>query len=496
MHGPHSRRAGMPEGSALAAPAAPRARTLLAVLAAVLLTACSGAAAQGAPSAPDPDLPARLVAEASGDGAFGHLERLARIAEESDPDVPNRALGTAGYDASVDYVAQTLRDAGFVVETPAFQVSSFSVRELALSVGGAPIAAEALGFSPSTPEGGVTAPLHVLAQDATSGCEAADFAGLPAGAIAVVKRGTCTFAVKSQNASTARAAAVIVVNTEDAALRGTLGDATGTVPAVGVTSSVGAELAGRAGTSATLLLQTAVEEKTSRNVIAQTTTGDPQRVVLAGAHLDSVPEGPGINDNGSGSAALLEVATALGSAPATANAVRFAWWGAEEVGLVGSTRYVESLAPDELRKIVLYLNLDMVASPNAGYLVYDGDDSDKVGEGPGPAGSDTVERVFLEQLGTLGVTGAGTDFDGRSDYGPFIENGIPAGGLFTGAEERKTAEQAARWGGQADQPYDSCYHQACDNLGNLDRTALDRNVDALAGTLGRFALSLDGIPAR
>jgi Zn-dependent M28 family amino/carboxypeptidase len=176
--------------------------------------------------------------------------------------------------------------------------------------------------------------------------------------------------------------------------------------------------------------------------------------------------------------------------------VRFAWWGAEEVGLVGSTRYVESLSPEDARRIALYLNLDMVGSPNPGYLVYDGDDSDREGEGPGPVGSAAVEQVLLEQLAAVGVQGSGTDFDGRSDYGPFIEAGIPAGGLFTGAEEAKTAEQAQQWGGAAGAPYDACYHQACDTLANVDRQALDRNVDALAGTLGRFALTLNGVPTR
>jgi Zn-dependent M28 family amino/carboxypeptidase len=208
-----------------------------------------------------------------------------------------------------------------------------------------------------------------------------------------------------------------------------------------------------------------------------------------------VPAGPGINDNGSGTAALLETAVHLGGAPAVTNAVRFAFWGAEEEGLVGSTSYVRALSEADRNRIALYLNLDMVGSPNPGYFVYDGDNSDNVGAGPGPEGSATIERVLLDQLATTGVTGEGTDFDGRSDYGPFIAAGIPSGGLFTGAEEPKTAEQAQKWGGAAGKPDDPCYHQACDRTSNVDRTALDRNVDAVAGTIARFALSTDGIPA-
>jgi len=474
-----------------------RARAALAgLLTAALAAGCSAAApspAAAPPATPDQGLAARLVATASGDGAFARLEGLQRIADENGG---NRALGRPGYDASVEYVARTLRDAGFTVDTPTFDVREFSVQDQRLTVDGAAVGSTVLGFSPATPAGGLSAPLHVVAQDATSGCEAEDFAGTPAGAVALVKRGTCPFGVKSQNAARAGASAVVVVNTDDEQLLGTLGETVGTVPTTGVSSSAGAALAARPGAATALVLATETRQTTSRNVVAQTSTGDPGRVVMAGAHLDSVPEGPGIDDNGTGSAALLEVAVALGPNPPVTNAVRFAWWGAEEVGLVGSTRYVAGLSDADRARLALYLNLDMVGSPNPGYLVYDGDDSDREGSGPGPDGSATVERVLLEQLGALGVQGAGTDFDGRSDYGPFIEAGIPAGGLFTGAEERKSPAQATQWGGQAGQPFDPCYHQACDTLTNVDRTALDRNVDALAGTLGRFALSLDGVPRR
>jgi Zn-dependent M28 family amino/carboxypeptidase len=370
------------------------------------------------------------------------------------------------------------------------------VQDLRLTVDGITTAATALGFSPATPAGGVTAPLAVLAQDQTSGCEPADFTGVPAGAIVLIRRGTCPFGAKSTNAAAARAAAVLVANNVDGPLdRGTLGDVPGTLPTAGLSKADGDALAARAGVPVTLVLATTIDGRRSRNVIAQTTTGNPDNVVMAGAHLDSVPAGPGINDNGSGVATLLETAVRLRGAPAVTNAVRFAFWGAEEEGLIGSTSYVTGLSAADRLKIALYLNLDMVASPNAAYLAYDGDNSDNVGAGPGPEGSATVERVLLDQLAAAGVRGEGTDFDGRSDYGPFIAADIPAGGLYTGAEEAKTPEQAQRWGGTAGQPYDRCYHQACDRLDRLDRTALDRNVDAVAGTIGRFALSTDGIPA-
>ncbi|PVY96339.1 M28 family peptidase [Actinomycetospora cinnamomea] len=230
---------------------------------------------------------------------------------------------------------------------------------------------------------------------------------------------------------------------------------------------------------------------TTRNVIAQTSTGRSDEVVLAGAHLDSVAEGPGINDNGSGSAAHLEIALGLGSAPPVQNAVRFVWFGAEEEGLLGSESYVEGLSDDARRDIALMLNSDMLASPNAGYFTYDGDDTDAA-----PPGSAVIEERLRAQLGALGVVAGEVPLDDDSDYGPFVEAGIPAGGVNTGDAPLKTPEQAALWAGLAGEPYDRCYHRACDTLANVDRVAFDRMVDTLAVAIGAFSVDLGGVPAR
>jgi aminopeptidase S len=224
------------------------------------------------------------------------------------------------------------------------------------------------------------------------------------------------------------------------------------------------------------------------NLLAETPGGDANSVVMIGAHLDSVSEGAGINDNGTGSAAILQAALDYAGSGATPkNKLRFAFWGAEEEGLVGSTHYVQTLPEAERGKIVAYLNFDMVGSPNAGYFTYDGDDSDGEGAGPGPEGSAQIEKLLNDALGAAGVATEGTDFDGRSDYGPFIEVGIPAGGTFTGAEGTKTPEQAQKWGGQAGVAYDSCYHQSCDTVDNVDQTALDRNLQAIAKAVQTYA---------
>ncbi|HEU4424495.1 MAG TPA: M20/M25/M40 family metallo-hydrolase [Pilimelia sp.] len=227
---------------------------------------------------------------------------------------------------------------------------------------------------------------------------------------------------------------------------------------------------------------------TGFNVIADWPGGDPNQVLMTGAHLDSVTAGPGINDNGSGSAAILEVAKAVASTGFTPQKhLRFAWWGAEELGLRGSRFYVNNLPTTERAKIKGYLNFDMVGSPNAGYFVYDGDDSAGTGAGPGPAGSTEIEAVIRQHFTAIGVPMEDTDFDGRSDYGPFIAVGIAAGGTFTGAERSKTSAQAAKWGGTAGQAFDVCYHRSCDTSANINDPALDRNADAIAHAVWTLA---------
>ncbi len=220
---------------------------------------------------------------------------------------------------------------------------------------------------------------------------------------------------------------------------------------------------------------------TGFNLIADWPGGDPNQVLMVGAHLDSVAAGPGINDNGSGSAAILEVAKAVPASGFTPQKhLRFAWWGAEELGLRGSQFYVSNLPAAERARIKGYLNFDMVGSPNAGYFVYDGDNSAGTGAGPGPAGSTEIEAVIRQHFTSIGVPMEDTDFDGRSDYGPFISVGIAAGGTFTGAEGTKSSAQATKWGGTAGQAFDPCYHRACDTSTNINDTALNRNADAIA----------------
>ncbi|ORI21409.1 M28 family peptidase [Rhodococcus sp. 1168] len=474
-----------------------RRMTLLAGFAAGMLVVagCSTSSDEEQPaiSAPTP------VATADGPGlaeavteenVIAHLEQLERIATDNNG---NRAAGTPGYDASVDYVVDRLESVGFAVETPEFEFDQFTAATQLLSAGEQQLSVDALTYSPSSPPDGVTARVARAPADGSLGCEATDYDGLEvSGAIVVVDRGVCPFGAKQTVAAELGAVAIIVVNNEPGPLDGgTLGSADiARIPAGGVSAEDGSIVA--SAPELTLTLDTETTTTKSRNVIAQTKTGSTDNVVVAGAHLDSVPEGPGINDNGSGTAAVLETALEMGSEPDITNAVRFAFWGAEEPGLVGSTEYVEGLSEEDEAAIALYLNFDMIASHNAGYLAYDGDDSDKVGAPAGPPGSEAIERVFLERLQQEGIAADGTDFDGRSDYGPFIDVGIPSGGVFSGADEEKSPEQAAKWGGTAEETFDQNYHTAEDTLTNIDRTALGSNASAVAFGIGTFAQEIDG----
>ena len=422
------------------------------------------------------------------DGVRAHQFKLNEIALANNG---TRVSGTKGYDDSADYAEKVFRDAGYKVTTQTFQFQSFielpgtSLTKTAPAPA-APIAALIMSYSGSgTAAAPVSVPTSVL------GCDAADFVGFPRGNIALISRGACTFATKATNAQTAGAAAVVIYNNRPGPLNGTLGETFALdIAVVGIEQTVGQQLAATAGLVLAVKTSTIRGLATTRNVIAESEGGDADNVVMVGAHLDSVDKGGGIQDNGSGSAAILEVAVQMGKVKPR-NKMRFALWAAEESGLVGSTRYVEGLLPVEKDKIALYLNFDMIGSPNHVFFIYDGDNSDGVGAGPGPVGSTGIEKTFEAFYNKRGVPFKGTDFDGRSDYGPFIAAGIPAGGLFSGAEGLKTAAEAELWGGVAGAAYDPCYHQACDNYGNINLFALDVNSDAVAYATLQFAMTTE-----
>lgn len=439
------------------------------------------------------------------DAMFAHLQHLQEVA---DANGGNRAIGTPGYDASLDYVVKTLRDGGFDVQTPEFDFRKFDPGPVSLAVNGATLDAAVLEYSVGTGPEGVSGPLVVTPgppRDETPGCSAADYDGLPvSGAVVLVDRGYCQFSIKEAAAAQRGAVAMIVAdNVDEEKMSATLGARTDVkIPVISVSKADGAKLRAQPG-PAVIKVDAKVTTIKARNVIAQTKTGSKENVVLAGAHLDSVPEGPGINDNGSGVAAVLETALQMGSSPPIQNAVRFAFWGAEEAGLVGSMKYLESLDVDALKDIALYMNFDMIGSPNPGYFTYDGDQSTALGSDQSPPrvpeGSAGIERTLVAYLTNAGKTAEDTSFDGRSDYDGFTKTGIPSGGLFSGAEEKKSAEQARLWGGDSDQPFDPNYHKPSDTLQHVDGTALGINGAGVAYAVGLYAQDIggrNGVPVR
>jgi Zn-dependent M28 family amino/carboxypeptidase len=485
--------------------------TVAAVTAA--LSGCSGREPTPRPPTLSPTTPpaaasdtaefaATLRQRVTTDAMIGHLTKLQEIADAHDD---NRALGTPGYDASVNYVVEALRSKGFDVQTPEFEVDLPFADDPALTVNGATIAAHPLEYTIGTPTQGVSGSLVPAPVEDSPGCTAADYDGLPVpGAVVLVDRGKCPFAEKQAAAAERGAVALIVANNVDEdEMGGTLGPRTEVkIPVISVTKADGAQLRADPGNT-TIKLNAGVKTEMTRNVIAQTKTGSTADVVMLGAHLDSVPDGPGINDNGSGVAAVLETALQLGSSPQVRNAVRFGFWGAEEVGLKGSINYVESLDEEQLKDIALYLNFDMLASPNPGYFTYDGDQSappDPEGPVPRiPEGSAGIERAMSAYLNAAGKPPQDTGFDGRSDYDGFTQAGIPAGGIFSGGESKMSEEQAKLWGGTAGEPFDPNYHKKTDTLDHIDRTALEISGGGVAYLTGLYAQDISGrtgVPVR
>lgn len=468
------------------------------IAASALLAGGLAVAAVGTPALAAPATDTSALTDAvTAAGLQTHLAALQAIAGANGG---NRAAGTSGYLASLDYVEQTLQDAGYVTQRQPFsyELIDYDGSTLTQTAPGDVSYTYLDDFYPMEYTGSGVVEAAVQAVDvnlagdraSTSGCEQEDFANFVEGSIALIQRGSCDFSVKAANAVAEGAVGVIIFNQGNVdpsddrfgAFGGTLGSAAWTaspVPVVSASFEIGEELVGTSGLVVEIDVVTNSTTIDTWNLLADTPTGRTDRTVIVGAHLDSVPEGPGINDNGSGTAALLETAlqiSELGIEPE--NRIRFAFWGGEEDGLQGSNYYVSQLSKSEIKQHAVNLNFDMLGSPNGGRFVYDGD-GDGFGT-TGPNGSDVVEGVFEDWFAERDLATEPTAFDGRSDYFAFIGAGIPAGGLFSGAEDIKTADQAVKFGGTAGVAFDPCYHAACDTVANIDPELFEQMADAAA----------------
>ena len=432
------------------------------------------------------ELSAQLREAVDPGGILEHERRFAAIAEENDG---NRAAGTPGYDASAEYVAETLRDAGYEVSTQQFDLPESAAMtdadlERVLQNTESYVRGDDFSIVEHSGDGEVAAPVEAVdfvrpaegAPDSTSGCEPEDFEGFQEGSIALLRRGSCTFEVKVENATDAGAAAALISNRgsegETGTFQGSLGESEAMIPVLATSTAVGEELAGSDATEARVSVSSDAGSDTTSNVIATSPGGDEENTVVVGAHLDSVSNGPGINDNGSGSATILEIAQALselGVEPR--NQIRFVFWGGEELGLLGSRHYVRELGADQLDDISVYLNFDMVGSPNYLPFLY---------------GTPEVTQVFENYFDSQDIETATFDLSGRSDHGPFAAEDVPVGGIFSGDSGEKTERQAEIYGGEPGEPYDACYHRPCDDLDNLSREALNELSDAAAHATAVF----------
>ena len=427
-----------------------------------------------------------------------HQFKLQQIARRNGD---TREVLSGGYTASLDYVVNTLERAGYKPQIDMFDFPFW--RETAPPVlnrvtptpktyvpgdadddGSPAVDFITLGNSPTAsatnkkvvPTNDIGTIPPPTAGASTSGCEATDYPPETVGNIALVMRGTCAFVQKAAVAQQVGAAGVIIFNDGVGPGRQNpvfvLNQVDLTIPAVISSFAVGKELydAVNAGENVTATLSTfgIQQERLLPQVIAETKGGDKNNVLVVGAHLDSVPAGPGINDDGSGTGTLLAQAEAISKKHNANNLrqkIRFMWFGAEENGLIGSSFYADNLSETEVAKIDAMLDYDMLASQNYVRFLYDGDGSEPGNEAfQGPPGSGLIEKVQDDWFKSKGQQTDRVPFDGRSDYVGFTDRGIPAGGIFAGAEQPKTPEQEAIYGGAAGSAYDVCYHEICDDF--------------------------------
>ncbi|CZT19290.1 probable leupeptin-inactivating enzyme 1 precursor [Ramularia collo-cygni] len=439
----------------------------------------------------------KLESSIDGKTLSARAEDLYKLAELSwhEYNRPTRVIGSAGHKATLEYIWSQLAQLGdyYTLSDQSFPAFSGSVYESRLVIGSDVIQnASAMSLTPPTKD---KEPVHgdlILVNE--SGCSASDYPPSVKGNIAFIQRGTCSFGDKSANSGRAGAIAAVVYNTESGPLHGTMGTPSEDhVATFGISreeaESYLKELKKGKHVDAIAYIDAFVSTIVSSNIVAQTAEGDPENCVMLGAHSDSVPEGPGINDDGSGTLSLLEVAKQL-TKYSVNNCVRFAWWAAEEEGLVGSDFYAASLSPEENKKVRLFMDYDMMGSPNFAYQIYNATNEDS------PVGSEELRDLYVDWYEAKGLNYTFIPFDGRSDYDGFIRAGIPAGGIATGAEGIKTKKEAEMFGGKAGDWYDPCYHQLCDDVGNVNVTAWVVNTQLIAHSVATYARSFDGFPNR
>ncbi|KAF3918263.1 hypothetical protein ABW21_db0201786 [Orbilia brochopaga] len=433
-------------------------------------------------AATDQLTPEQVEADITTEGLRNNLWHLQNIARNNGG---NRAFGLPGFKASLDYVyerAVTRFGAHMDTYIQPFNHTFEQTRKIEVKgPDGKPVYAITLLYNHATPAEGITAELVNTPVDDTKGsmCLPEHWTGIDAkGKLPLIKRGVCGIAEKLKLAKKAGALGAILYNQDPGTSYGSATLSADNIGQLVPCGMIPLEVANswiprlKAGEKLTafLLVDSVFETRETWNLISETKEGDPNNVVMLGAHLDSVQAGPGVNDDGSGTTTLLEIMGSFKKFKGFKNKVRFAWWGAEESGLVGSLYYTKNLGEKQADKIRFYFNYDMIGSPAPFFRVYQG-------QNPGDSLGASKLKTYLSGKGLPAeLAGFGTS----SDYVGFLNLGIPSSGLFTGAGA----------------PMDPCYHQKCDNLENIDWNAITHNAKAAGRVAAQFALSLEGVPPR
>jgi hypothetical protein len=424
-----------------------------------------------------------------------HLNGLQIAANESSSD--SRSVMT-GYKLSADYIKSTLAaNAKCKVSEQEFQTAIATELEPPILTIVAPVHVDLQIYVDyrGMRYGGnstvnITKPVCVIRN---VGCNADDFNNTEDQCVALIRTSSqCSLIQQAMNAQEANCSAIIFYNPSvssttlpSARVRGAgwfPGDPLVQIPVLSCSYSIGNLLTALVSPVVELYANTSIVITSTFNIFCET-EGDNNTVIVAGAHLDSVPEGPGLNDNGSGSSSLLEIVLqwyARGLTPV--NKIIFAWWGSEEVGLIGSRHYVNSLSDTSFRAIAMNLNFDMLASPNYVLGIHDGSTAVlKQNE------SLVITSMFIEYFDSMQLPYSLAELRSGSDFVPFIEAGIPAGGLVAGASSIKTDEERTIFGGFANTQKDPCYHLPCDTIENINQQCLGYMASAAAYVIQKSA---------
>ncbi|KAG0204066.1 Leucyl aminopeptidase yscIV [Mortierella sp. GBA30] len=442
---------------------------------------------------------------------FAHLEQLYDIALKHN----NSRSVMNGYLASAAYVQTQLKEkaAGFCeLSTQEFKVPVWKELEephlSSLGLGGDQVWIEyqnKIDFQNFRYNGPSASLEHQGIQGVDNhGCAAKDHKKV-GGKIAIIEEGSteCDLWTAAYHAQKAGATGILFYNSPSrkALLYSNIrvsswkeGDPLIAIPVLSITNSLGSTLLqNQHSTTLSLATKNSQTVESTINVLCTTMQGQTKDTIVIGAHLDSVPEGPGIVDNGSGSSAVLEIVLTLAKNAKSLeirNRVVFAWWGAEEIGLLGSKHYVRDLVHQGLeakQNIALNLNFDMLASPNYVPFIHNGTTAPE---------ALMVPSLKLDSLLAEYFHFSKKDFEYAaltrgSDYRPFLTEGIPAGGLMTGASSKKTMDQRKRFGGVANAQLDPCYHKSCDTLDNVSKEALELMSQAALHAITKLSIAKD-----